>query len=282
MQKNYKDTNAKRLAAYSALAAVVITGHNDAAAEIIYNDFEDVTIEVGDLFELDMDGDGTFDFHFRAASTTGTAGTWSFASIFGSYSSLGVGGPSNQVLGYSGPHYYYGSFLEDGDPIGPGGDWNISASSIVVIASNFYGVSYGAFPGNGDGFLGVKFETGGNVHYGWIRLEAELNPVVVIVKDAAFENTPDTEIEAGETISVSVHEVSAEQVSVYAFSNTIYIQNMGLQDASVSVYNITGQLVYVDELLQGNNRITIDQPAGNYFVKVKSNEGELSKQLYLN
>jgi hypothetical protein len=283
MKKSTRQSSLSRLSAYSAMAAAFMAGGNEAVAEIIYNDFDDVTIEIGDVFELDIDGDGIDDFHFRANSITGTAGTWSFASIFGSYTTLGIGGPSNQVMAYSGPYYYYGSFLESGDPVSSGADWPASASSIVVIGSNFYGVSYGAFPGQGDGYLGVRFSIDGNIHYGWIRLSAELDPVTVTIKDAAYENTAETAIDAGATESVSVLEFTSGAVQIYSLETSIQISTSGVNNTQASIYDLKGSLVYSGTLQEGSNKIsTIHLSAGNYIVKVEGENTRITKQVFVN
>src|SRR5262245_11935495 len=121
MKKSSTHLTKKRLAAYSAMATAFVAVGTDANAQIMYTDIAAEKVDIGELFTLDVDGDGNMDFLFQATSTTG--GSWSFARVFGYVSSYTVGGSSNAAMGYSGPYLPYGSALDSSDPIGPDGDF---------------------------------------------------------------------------------------------------------------------------------------------------------------
>ncbi len=284
MKKNYKNSTNKKLAAYSTMAAAIMANGFQANAEVVYTDIEDMTLEVGDVYDLDVDGDGTMDFHFAVGSITGSNGTWSFGTAFGMYT--GVGGTLNQVIGTVGPYYNYASNLNAGDSIGPDGPW-LAYSSVynaAVLASNFYGISYGDFPGAGEGYIGIQFEISGNVHYGWIRLESDINDAYITLMDMAYDNTAETAIEAGATSTpTAIPEISATLVNVYGFGSTLYINNTGMNQPSVNVYDLNGKLILSQDLNGGNNVIDMGQVAeGNYLVTVKSDEGSTTKKVFLN
>ena len=76
MNKIYKNLTGSKLKAYSAMAAVLTAGTATLNAEVVYTDITDATIGIGEMFEIDMDGDGTIDFLIAASSLTGTNGTW--------------------------------------------------------------------------------------------------------------------------------------------------------------------------------------------------------------
>jgi hypothetical protein len=284
MKKNYKISKNQKLTAYSAMAAAIMAHGYDANAEVVYTDFEDVTLEVGDAYDLDLDGDGVLDFDFAVGSITGSNGTWSFGTAFGMFT--GGGGSNNQIIGYTGAYYNYGSNLNAGDEIGPDGPWLAysSVSNAAVLASNFYGISYGDFPGAGEGYIGVQFEISGKVHYGWVRLEADINDVFITLKDMAYENVAETAIDAGATTTpVAIPEISASLVNVYSFGSTLYINNTGMNQPFVNVYDLNGKLVLSQDLTGGNNVITMEQLAeGNYLVNIKSEEGSFTKQVFMN
>ena len=75
MRKNYTKNNSVRLAAYSTMAAALTAVVADANAEVIYTDIEDMTVEVGDVFDVDVDGDGTFDCRFSAGYVSSSGGS---------------------------------------------------------------------------------------------------------------------------------------------------------------------------------------------------------------
>jgi len=285
MKKNYTTGNATRLTAYSAMA-VALTA-NVAKSEVIYTDPEDILVEIDGSYSLDVDADGVLDFYFRAGMTTGSSGTWSFASGFGMMTSVSVGNSNNQFIGYVGPYYNYGSALEYEDIIGPDGPWLSypSFSNSAVLASNFYGVTYGAFPGQGERYLGFKFSTLGSVHYGWMRITAEINPAQITILDYAYENVPDAEILAGSLEStVAIPTIPAGEVQVYSFNSTLYIQLQEVPDnGSLSIYDMLGKQVYSGSLTEVSTQVDLGTiPTGNFIVQIISAGRNYSKQVYIN
>jgi len=265
---------------------VVTAAGGQASGEIIYQDIEDITIEVGDMYDLDMDGDDVMDFHFRAGliiSSTSSS-IWSFASAFGFYSGS-IGGSSNQIIGYAGDFYYYGSALDAGVEVGPKASWlNFpSYSNSAVLASNFYGDTYGNFPGQGEKYLGVKFKVGENLHYGWIRLEADINDAHITIMDYAYENVPDGPIETGQMESVSVATIGSDLIQVYGYNAALYINYKDAGMLQLKIYDLQGNMVYAEEFAGGNHVIQSPvQAAGNYIVRIDTEKGVSTKEMFLN
>lgn len=288
MTNNYKLSTANRLAAYSAMAAAITASMADANAEVIYTDIDDVTIGIGDVYQLDMDADGAADFMFGGGSTMSSGGsTWSFVSAFGYVTSYSVGQAENQIIGYTGSFYNYGSALEEGAIIGPDGAWldYPSLSNSAVLASNFYGSTYGQFPGLGERFLGVKFSSKGNLHYGWIRVVADIDPVYATIMDYAYEAVNNQPIEAGSLESlVGVEELSAGVVNVYAFNSSVQVVvNQDLADAQVRITNLQGETVFAAPLHDSQMTVDLQNFAtGNYIVSILSAEGSTTKQVFIN
>ena len=268
MKKNATSNSNGKLTAYSAMAAAFVATANDAEAQVIYNDIEDVAIELFGSYNLDMDGDAVIDFHFRA-STLGS-GSWTFGSVGGSATSLGVGGPQNLIAGYSGSFYYYASIIAEGDAIDGGLAFDIPASSFAVLASNFYGSLYGAFGDEGPNFMGVQFAVGDNIHYGWIRVDVTMEPLVINILDYAFNATPETSIEAGQTQSVDLENLDESQVLVTATGHAIQIHTSAFsENMFAEVYDCNGKCVAKSEISALQTNIHLNQSAaGVYIVKL--------------
>lgn len=286
MQQQYKTQNNLRLAAYSAMAAALTATLSDASAEVVYNDIDDVTVGVGDVFEVDVDGDGTFDFVFQGGSTTGTGGVWSFVSVFGFISSAGIGNAENQIIGYTGSFYNYGSALVEGALIGPDGPWldYPSLSNSAVLASNFYGSTYGQFPGLGERFIGFQFTVLGNIHYGWMRVEADIDPAYVTIYDYAYEANPGQPIEAGSLEStINVRDLPAGTIQAYSFDQTVFInQNGSLTNPLVTVYDLSGKQVFAATMQDNAMQIDLSRcAAGNYLVHIGADAGQYTKQVHI-
>lgn len=288
MKKIYQKENSRRLTAYSAMAVAVIAGSKTAQAEIVYVDVEDTNIEVGGTFDIDLDGDGTMDFHFRASSTVSStsSGVWSFGSIFGNATSYSVGNASNQVIGYVGAYYNYGSALASGVDIGPDASWlnYPSYGNSAVLASNFYGVTYGAFPGAGEKFLGIKFKNADGLHYGWMRITADIDPVIITIMDYAYENNTDVAIASGQTLSINIQQLPEGAVNIYSYNSLVNLINTtGVENAIVTIYSVNGDEVFSAPFTENSMQVDLSAYAtGNYVVNVKAEAGQLTKQVFIN
>ena len=287
MKKLYTPGNESRLKAYSAMALALTAGATTLDATIVYNDIEDVTVEIGDMYDIDIDGDGTLDFHFRAGTivSSTSSGVWSFGSVFGLYTSYTVGNSGNQLIGYQGSFYNYGSALDAGVTVGPDGPWLSypSYSNSAVLASNFYGSTFAAFPGQGEKFLGFKFMVGDNTHYGWMRIVADIDPVFITIMDYAYENAPNKEIETGDEESVAINELTSSEVNIYAFGTLVNIINVAnLENANATIYDLSGKQVASAALTSGLNQIDLSNLAsGNYLVNITSASGNAAKQVFI-
>ncbi len=188
--------NRKRLLAYSAMATAVISGATDVKADIVYVDIPDFTLNLGDFGILDLDGDGVIDFGFILDSQ---GADWTFIQGFGYLSALSYGNPSNQMAGYAGAFLPYASAFASGDLIGPDLNFLSSTYNLAFIASLYSGSTFGAFGDGTDKFIGVKFDIGGTLHYGWMRVNCTVDPVVFTLKDWAYDDEANVPIPAGAT-----------------------------------------------------------------------------------
>lgn len=198
MKKNIYPRKGGKLAAYSAMAGAFMATAANADAQIVYTDITDFTGVSGDLVSIDMDADSTGDFLLFANSNT--AGNWSWVYAIGNLSSYGYGGPSNMIAGYTGAILPYGSALDAGDLIGPALGFISNGTNVGWLASMYSSVTYAPFANAGDKYLGVKFISGGTLHYGWMRLNCTVGPVTYTIKDFAYEATANTAIIAGDGI----------------------------------------------------------------------------------
>ena len=79
----------------------------------------------------------------------------------------------------------------------------------------------------------------------------------------------------------SVVEQSAVPVNVYAAKQTIYILSTGDLDAEVSIYDIIGQKILTQHVSGKNTAIHLSNPPAYVIVQVESNEGVVSRKLFL-
>ena len=157
---------AKRLAAYSAAAAATVVASQDRSAnagEIVHDLIPDVTTGnyPGLLFNV-ISGATAL-----APASTGNSATGSFR--IASYNGFPyIAGPANSVAagfvgpGGFGPDDFYLTRLSVGDPVSS--LKNFGAETVPLV----YG-PYGYLSNfvNARGFVGLQFDIGGSLHYGW-------------------------------------------------------------------------------------------------------------------
>jgi hypothetical protein len=191
----------RQMAAFGVAASSALAMMSQAEAAVVANAGTPQPVTVAatggaTYASFDMNGDAVNDF-----------------ALFGAYSfdfgvSAGVNGTQpgggNSVLRGTYYNYYNDVWkLASGATIGsapPAGQtWQ---TAVGTGADVFFSQSYGASNWNGTngetGFAGVRFNIGGNTHYGWIRLRVN-TPGSLTALSWAYEDCPDTPIQAGAT-----------------------------------------------------------------------------------
>ncbi len=71
-------------------------------------------------------------------------------------------------------------------------------------------------------------------------------------------------------------------LSIYTHNNILYLNSSEARDASVEIFNVTGQQVYGQQLMMdGLSQITPDLNTGWYIVKVQTTEGTASQKVFI-
>lgn len=228
----------KQLAKYSALT-VAIGGIADANGQINYTDVQpDFAGGIGSEFFLDLDNNGTNDFRIFNDSSNNLL--------------IEPLAASNQFLGSgSSSSYAYPYALSNGAPISASaaGSWFNNGYSMGQASLNYGSSSSTCSFGNWcdvtDRYLPLRFDVGGNTHYGWARLDVDAIGNVWSVKDYAYNETADEVILAGQQ-TLTVETSSINDIKIVSLNKTIGLYN--LQSAtSYRLLNMTGK-----EVLKGN------------------------------
>ena len=166
MSKITKKNLSKRLLQYGALTSAVL-GVSDAAGQIVYVDVEpDAIIAVGETFSTDFDEDG-----FEDVSVANPA------DLANGFAAVVFPSSGGAFVGFTAGAYQYPALLNEGDIID-------DASGYTEVGArgdlNYYGCAYSNSQWCDtvvDGYLGVKFNNllGGTDHYGWIRMDTDVN-----------------------------------------------------------------------------------------------------------
>ena len=228
---------------------------NRLNAQIVYTDIIDATPNV--TYPLDLNNDDIVDFTIQFGNTAGNVGLICY--------------PQND-------NAYSGNFVNDIYM-----PWALSSEDFICDSlPTWYGADYpgtmasGSNIGNwvnaSDKYLALKLIIGTEPHYGWARFDLASNSGSFTIKDYAFENTPNTCIQAGQT-TLNVNEIAdVNYCSIFPnpFNSVATIETQTkLNNASLKVFNIYGQTIkQIDNISGQSINLTRDWlPSGQYIVQ---------------
>ncbi len=286
---------ANTLKQYSAYSACFLALHKGADSQMVYVDIDpDIVLnEGGQAAELDLDQNGTIDFWFHNNSFT------FYSESFSSYRLMQniLVGPEiavNAIAGETGLYgtayggvytRYYPFALEGGAIINADlnfYNYNLQVMGLRTIVTyagtNTWACAdcnwYGFFAESSiNKFLGVKFQTlDESLNFGWIRCDVQDEGRTLIIKDYAYETTPEYPIIAGDTVHYVevIDAISSEPVYVYSFNETLYVNLQESAKAKVTIASISGQNILKYETTDVNSTVDLTNVAnGMYMVTVE-------------
>ena len=72
-----------------------------------------------------------------------------------------------------------------------------------------------------------------------------------------------------------------KNIEVYSFGNTVHI-NLSASDGTAEILDISGRVLKHQQLLEGSNRIHLDNfSAGIYLVRIQTGGEHLIKKVYI-
>ncbi|MBW6481851.1 MAG: T9SS type A sorting domain-containing protein [Vicingaceae bacterium] len=283
-----KKTNSildKKLMNYmSASAAILATGAS-ATGQIIYTDvIPDQTVTgQNQIITIDLNNDMTGDF---IAAVVGNSQVNAAVAVpFATGSACAGGNPDNEIMGSAPSAYNYVKKLANGAAVGATGPW--LGTNCVQGTMGFYVIGQGSpyneewNGGVTDGYMGLKFSVGGNIHYGWARFDVSADQLTLTLKDYAYNATPNTPINAGDMGTSSVSENIANQVSLFNYNNTLKLTtDAKLTNGVMQIMNAAGQLVKEIKVVSGTQEYLLDDmAAGLYVVNVTYDQGVLTEKI---
>ncbi|QNJ96956.1 T9SS type A sorting domain-containing protein [Constantimarinum furrinae] len=245
----------KRLSQYGALS-LAIAGVSDAAGQIIYTDIDPDETITGSNYMLDLDGDTSIDYDIIARSDVPAVRVYN--------------SNSNSILGLNfGGNYNYPLALSSGAPISSGQNFYQHS---VYQTLNWGGCTYTNSQwcgGQVDKYLGLRFNIGGDTHYGWVRLDVPADGSNFTIKDYAYESTPDMAIAAGDTGGLGVGDEAFSNFQFLVDTNNQLVLKAAVAMDNVDIYNVLGQKVISQDLTSTNETIDLSaQTSGIYLATV--------------
>ncbi|MCH8904422.1 MAG: T9SS type A sorting domain-containing protein [Bacteroidetes bacterium] len=189
-----------KLKSYSIAAGAVLGVGTQADAAIIYTDVDpDMTYSAkGDMHQLDLNNDFTYDFTFKLLTFSGTGANMGMVEL----EALGSNRARAEFITIGASMTIGPLALNKYDPIQSTQMFMFgSGMKMAVSVTGIVSYSGGNWLGANDKYLGLQLVVGGNTYYGWARLDVAVDGKSFTIKDYAYENQPDVSILAGEAPS---------------------------------------------------------------------------------
>jgi hypothetical protein len=182
-----------KVATYVVAGGAVLGAAASAHATPIYSGVQDIAIGVDDDVPIDLNGDAFVDYTFRNA--TFFLGDPTLTNRY-----LEIGGGANGVVGTSST-FQFATALAAGVPL-PGVESFLNGS--LKLGRVFEdGTSDGSFVGLTNGYLGLRFDIAGQLHFGWARVSVSgstdiNNALTATLHDWAYEGAAGAPILVGQ------------------------------------------------------------------------------------
>ena len=285
-----------KLKKYASIAGSITAVVGTASAQVNYTDLNPDVLVTGQNsnYVLDLNGDLQPDYIFLTNDTafvTNYAGLPISVDLKGAviYPASGNSCAGSNSVTSMGSSTFNIDNIPQGSSIGSANNWSSSSGALGLVAEivipGLYSTSYSTGPFLGTtGFVGLKFNAGGNTHFGWVRVEVGADGEFLSIKDYAFDATPNTPIVAGETGSgpVGISE-NNDFVNVQNLHNSIRIETAdSYNDAVLSLVSISGQLIVSQQLNGTITLINTDEIAsGVYVLTINSDNKSYNQKVYL-
>ncbi len=297
--------NRNSLAAYSKFAiALLILKPTVSLSDVVYTDIEPdiVLANDGEEYTIDLNSDFISDFNFlnRLFSLGGyytSGGSYEFLKIYERIIARTINDAS-----FAGLEVDYGttfSSLPRFVPYALNDNSSINSELIfqevnqqlmafkttIDIFGSF--IEYGGlwYPEVFDHYLGVRFKDSvENTHYGWIRCDVKDEGRTLVIKDYAYETTPDYPIVAGDTLEyVDVTEVNTTlDATVYSFGKNIYVNCELFLNSEIIIYDMKGNICFSQALTTKSQSINMAGfSPGVYLVLVRKENKQVNKKVII-
>ncbi len=294
-----------RLASYSLFSATFILIHQGVDGAVVYTDLEPDLILPGpyDLYPLDMDNSGGFELRF-----------YNFSLAYYSYANFSY--RTRQAIMIDS--------MEEGVYVAALADWTyysgivkyplaIASGELIDDSAPWYKKLYPwdnflmaarTYENSGidldtctncawynesvsetvDRYLGIKFNIGEDVHYGWIRCDVLDEGRTLVIKDYAYEDEPNNPIVAGDTTHyVSINSLlNTMDATVYSFGKDIYVLTETFQNTELMIYDISGKQIIRNIMQNKNESISmLNYPSGIYLVTLLNDGKRFDKKVFI-
>jgi hypothetical protein len=198
---------------YTTLTLVSIL-FNISQATIHYTQVYEYAYPTARFYDIDLDGDN--DFSFTSGNSDYVVEGLKPTCFYAAEGTSGSKPKAYQQGAAMGTYHWYNGI-----------------GSLILNSGNFNGVSK---------YLMIKFnDTNNNTYYGWVLLISSNGGGSLMIKEYAYQDTPNQTIIAGEVETLSIEDFSVNAINVFVQNGTIQLSQTGNYSAVLS--NLNGQQI---------------------------------------
>ena len=246
---------------------------------------DEVIVATSIAYPIDFGDDGSIEFVFRVQEMSGDTLLGGQPSTYDGASSIvecmngqPVGETANGVFTLS--NFSGGGTVSSSSEFGTDESYPLGINLLIDAGIGIFPYVYGSFLGMNNQFLGVRFTSGTDTHYGWIELSVSSGADTITVHSYGYDETPGQMIDVGGIGAVSSSE--NDEVRIWSQSESL---NISVTEKSLGkdfkVISLSGNVVYSGKIQELNTQIdTFHVPQGVYHVLIDSATSSVYRKVY--
>jgi len=246
---------------------------------------DEVIVSSSTPYSIDFADDGSVEFVFRVQEMSGDTllggqpSTYVGASsIVECFNGQPVGETANGVFTLS--NFSEGGTVSSSSEFGTDASYPLGINLLIDAGIGIFPYVYGSFLGMNNQFLGVRFTSGTDTHYGWIELSVSSGADTITVHSYGYDETPDQMIDVGGVGAVSSFQ--NDEVRIWSLSESLHISvTEKFLGKEFKVISLSGNVVYSGNIQELNTQInTFNFPQGVYHVLIDSETSSVYRKVY--
>lgn len=246
---------------------------------------DEVIVSSSSPYSIDFADDGSVEFVFRVQEMSGDTllggqpSTYDGASaIVECFNGQPVGETANGVFTLS--NFSGGGTVSSSSEFGTDASYPLGINLLIDAGIGIFPYVYGSFLGMNNQFLGVRFTSGTDTHYGWVELSVSSGADTITVHSYGYDETPGQMIDVGGLGAVSSFE--NDEVRIWSISESLNISvTEKFLGKEFKVISLSGNIVDFGKIQELNTQIdTILFPEGIYNVLIYSSTSSISRKVY--
>ncbi len=159
-------------------------------------------------------------------------------------------------------------------------NWFNNGYSSGYQSLNYGSCSFGNWCSVTDRYIGLRFDIGGNIHYGWVRLDVDADGLNWVVKDFAYNTVAGQSIVAGQqTLGIEDNQLS--DVNISALNKTVVFGNVNTP-SEYSIISMAGAVVIKGNISDHTTVVEAGSlSSGVYIVELSNDKGIMRKKIIL-